>query len=134
MAAVTGVDGQITIPAGEGAYYIQCTRWTCDFQRDIHEVTTFGADENTRDKVGGMYHATGSFEGYWADPASPDTPDLSGMMAENHSPTAGFVLTLETGKTYTFAGIIGTFDIGVEKVGMINLSGTFESSGEITVA
>lgn len=127
MAAKTGVDGNVTIPAGEGALTtLEIFRWTANIQRDVNDVSKFGSADNHREKIGGLVHITGTFESYYAG----TKVDLAKLQEINHSPTAGFTLTLDATNTknYQFAGILGNINITTEKAGMVTVTGSFESS------
>lgn len=134
MAVITGVNGDVTIPAGEGALgsgtVLELSKWTLSIDREVHDVSKFGGATNEREFIGGMYDGKGTFEAFYRGVEI----DIAKLQEANHAPSATFVLTLDTSKTYTFPAIISGITVTVVKSGLILVSGSFESSGDIIEA
>lgn len=136
MAVVTGVKGQVTLPAGTGApTTLHVTRWTGNIQRDVHDISVFqGTPDNARRKLGGLYHLTGTAEGFCDGTVNVSLVAAGSMTIEDALPTAGCVLQVTTSRTFTFSAIISNFRFAVDKGGQATLGIDFESSGEVTEA
>lgn len=136
MAILTGVDGNVTIPAaaggGGGGSVYNIIRWSATLEREIIDATLFaGSPTSARDKIGGMMHLTGTAEGHIDSTGIPTPGTMDDL---NGAPTAGFVLITDQGTTdsaYTFTGIITNMNISVEKSGAATVTLSFESSGDI---
>lgn len=130
VAAHTGVDGNVTFAGG--AVSGEIFRWSADFQRDIHDVTTFAAATNVRKKLGGMLHATGTFEA-WFDGTTPALTDFLDTNELGATLQLDVETTPATKGRYAFLAILSNVAITTEKTGMVAITATFESSGTITV-
>lgn len=133
---ISGVKGSVTIPTTPLAFTTtavndQIIRWSMSIAREEHDTTTFGVSNNFRTFVGGMASFTGRCEGYLA---SGESVNIVLLQVEDQAPTADFVMTAATGRTYTFAAIITGIDLGIDKGGHSTFTFTFRGSSNIAVA
>lgn len=133
MAAITGTTGTMSATTGadfgDSGNIALIARWSMDIRRDVHDVTTFATSGNGKAKLGGMYDATGTLEGF----LDGTTPFAITAFAADKAPTA-IVLTASTGRTYSFSALVSNWNVSVTAAGVNAFTATFESSGDITTA
>ena len=133
---ISGVKGSVTIPTTPLAFTstainTRVIRWSISIAREEHDTTTFNVSNNFRTFVGGMASFTGRCEGYLD---SGESVNVALLEVEDQAPTATFVMTATTGRTYTFAALITGIDLGIDKGAHSALSFTFRGSSNIAVA
>jgi hypothetical protein len=142
MAALTGIDGSVTIPVVAGGQTGLIYRWSADVDREIIDITSFDDSGSARVKRGGMYQLTGSCEAWFDSAQLPElgtTPGgpagaTEGLNVADITPTGSFVLATKTGDTYTFVGLMTSIRVALEKVGQCVVTMNFKSDGDVTVA
>lgn len=130
---ISGAKGSVTIPAGALTFTstvvdTRVIRWSLSIAREEHDTTTFGVTTNFREFKGGLASFTGRCEAYL------DTGEsllMSPLEVEDQAPTATFVMTATTGRTYTFSALITGVDLGIDKGAHSSFTFTFRGSGQI---
>ena len=126
MAAITGNTGSIVGPTGVTNLLLNAHEWSADWELDMADCSDFAGGEwekcaPTLQKLVGR--ASG-----WCD--TSQVP----VVATFESDAVSFVMTASTGRTYTFTGGYGNFQV-TGKVGeMVSWTCGFESSGVVTTA
>lgn len=137
MAALTGIDGAVTIPAVAGGQTGLIYSWSADIDREIIDVTSFDDSGSARKKRGGMYQLTGSCEA-WFDayqfPELGDAGATEGLNVADVTPTGSFELYTKTGDKYSFVGLMISIRVALEKVGQCIVTMSFKSDGEVAAA
>lgn len=135
---ISGVKGSVTIPTTPLAFTTDAVdtriiRWSLSIAREEHDTTVFNASvtNNFRTFVGGMASFTGRCEGYLD---SGQSVNIALLQVEDQAPTATFVMTATTSRTYTFSALITGIDLGIDKGAHSALSFTYRGSGVIAVA
>lgn len=133
MAALSGVKGNISLPAGTGTPLL-VIRWQGSFEREIFDVSGFDNALNERDKVGGMAHMVGTCD---AVVDSSAVPLLTSQQTEDLVAPGNLRLISKRGAVldahYIFAGMISVTSVDVPKFGLQTWSLQFESTGQITI-
>lgn len=135
MAAITGIDGSVTIPAVAGGQTGLIYRWSADIEREIIDITSFDDSGSAKVKAGGMHQLTGSCEAYFDSTALPVIDGDSGLtVADAVATVADFELQTKTGDKYTFGGLITSIRVAVEKVGQCIVTMNFQSDDDVVAA
>lgn len=133
MASLTGAVGSVTIPGAEGPS-LNIFEWSADIRRDIFEDSDFNSATNARSKRGGMADMVGTIRGRAKEGT---TPGIGAMATLHHAGTALFYLEADgavgVDANYKFTGIMSQMRISTPKVGEIEVSATFESTGVVEV-
>jgi hypothetical protein len=127
MASLTGCAGGPSINIFE---------WSADLRRDIYDDSDFNSATNARSKMGGMADLVGTIRGRAKEGTTPDFGTTSGMDAEHATAAANFYLVTQGGTTdsnYKFSGLLSQMRISTPKVGQIEVTANFESSGAVLV-
>ena len=147
---VTGAAGGVSIPAGLlgnlTLNLITVHTWTFTLEHDTFDstafgvaTTTLGAGDNMKSKAYGMYHATGTLEGWMDDGAMPSAEPGRTVSVASTGQVADFKLytlahtTAVTRNGYHFAAVITNADMSVAQSGQATLSLSYESSGPVTI-
>jgi hypothetical protein len=134
---ITGVNGSVTIPATIGVPQetvdIHIFEFTASVDQDIVDDSNFEGADNWKTTVGLMHHLTGTCRGTIMAGTGAEL-GIADFATVNAQPTAGFVLTADTGRTYTFAAIISNINVVVAKTDRCFCTLSFESSGDIEIA
>jgi hypothetical protein len=131
MAALSGVKGKVTLPAGV-AQAALINRWTASLDRQVFDISSFDSGVNERDKLGGPVHLTGTIEGV-VDGTQMIL--IAQMQEEDLVSTAVFLLVVQTGAVLDgqliFNGALSNTSLDVPKGGVQTFSAAFESTGII---
>lgn len=133
LETYTGVDGSFATPAygvPQKTTNVHIFAWEMTLDREVVDDSNFDDTTNWKTKLGGMYHATGTFTGTIVKDSVLGIADFG---TKNAPPIASFVLTTEAGSFYTFTGILSNLNTRMNKTearGAI-ITGTFESDGEV---
>lgn len=135
VKSLHGSTGSITIPAGMTGLVvgtnIHIKEWHATAAADLIDDTDFSDTSNWTKVARGAHDLKGTAVGtLMAESATP----LGDFSTANAAPVAGMVLTLASGRTYTFPAILGNIRTRVPKVGVVEINLSFESSGAIVVA
>ncbi len=133
LETYTGVDGACSVPAygvPQETTNIHIFVWEMTLDREVVDDSNFDDATNWKSKLGGMYHATGTFTGTIVKDSVLGIADFG---TTNAPPIASFVLTTEAGSFYTFAGILSNLNVRMNKTEArgATITGTFESDGEV---
>ena len=136
---ISGSQGGIVLPGVMGGNIVVFS-WSGNLEHEIFEATPFetptGAQSNWKTQSYGMYHLTGTCEGWMIDTAVPSIGDAGTL---NASPTSGFKLFTRGGATaaeqrsYEFAGVISSMAMSVDQKAQATVTLSFESSGAVTL-
>ncbi len=133
LETYTGVDGACAVPAygvPQETTNVHIFAWEMTLDREVVDDSNFDDTSNWKGKLGGMYHATGTFTGTIVKDSDLGIADFG---TKNAPPLGDFVLTTEAGSFYTFTGILSNLNVRMNKTearGAI-ITGTFESDGEV---
>lgn len=137
---VSGAQGGIALPSGVTGDNIVVFSWSGSLEHEKFDSTPFGdgtaTATNYKTKSYGMYHLTGTCEGWMLDSA---VPSIGTAATVNASPVAAFRLlttshtTPGTRKGYSFAAVVSSMSMTVEQTGQARVSLSFESSGPVTI-
>lgn len=137
MASLTGVLGSITLPAACGPLVdtnVRVNRWDANIVSMLVDNSRFGQTTNWKDVIRTAYHLTGTWSGFAAAAASTALFGTTSAFGVANAVAAAYVLTSTTSETYSFSGISSQLRIRCVKIGMIEVSGSFISSGAVTPA
>ena len=105
--------------------------WSATFSRTQHDVTAFG--DTGRRRIPGIADITGSAGGFMTFDANNTGPgvfqDAHGSTAESHA----IVLTVQTGCTYTFNGLISDVAISSTMGGDATITMNFALASGLAV-
>ncbi|KKN19683.1 hypothetical protein LCGC14_0943270 [marine sediment metagenome] len=135
--AITGVDGNVTIPAGAGIVGVtnlHIFEWSADIQQEVVDDSNFEGSDNWKTKVATMHHLIGTCRGTIVkdsalsigDFGTQNAPAIANFLLQSHSGTS-------TNAQYDFSGIISNINTVVVKTDRAFITLSFESSGDVTV-
>lgn len=104
------------------------TRFSFDWDREFFNTTSFGTTDWQTTTVG-LHKLVGTAEGF-SDDGAGTLVNVTNLIADS----ATFVLTIGTGRTYSFSGVWTSFSPESEVGQPTRWSGTFESTGVVTLA
>lgn len=137
VTAFTIIDGSnanIDITIATASIKCQATYWSADFARDFTEKTTF-CTSGWRSRQPGLKQLLGVVDGLLAKGA-----DMSGSTAISpasfiaSTSAQAYVLTADTGCTFTFNGHAGRVHSGIRAALNSEFALNFESDGAVTTA
>jgi hypothetical protein len=110
--------------------------WHATIARELLDDTRFENADNFKRVIGGMYDLKGTAVGTLIKSAAlPGLDATHGMGVQNVSgeTTGSFTLTVASGDTYVFDGIISNINTVVNKPRKIIVTVSFESHGDVAV-
>ena len=101
--------------------------WSATFSRQVHDVTAF-ADTGRR-RVLGIADISGSAGGFMAFDAANNSPSVFQNTMASGDVATEFLLTVATGCTYTFTGVIDSMAINSTAGGDSTITMNFQMAG-----
>lgn len=138
---ISGSQGGISLPSGVTGDNIVVHAWSATLEHEIFDSTPFGDGTTTvtvnfKEKSYGMYHMTGTCEGWMIDTA---VPAIGTAATVNAQPVADFKLfarshtTAATRTGYEFSAVIASMAMNVVQTGQATVTISFESSGPVII-
>ena len=109
MAAITGNDGNVTLPTGHTGSILRV--WRASVPSAVTETTGFDDTINRRHR-GGLIDVQGSASGSAEDTATSDP----GAVHAARIAGAPMTLTAKTGKTWAFTGLMSNITLESRKI------------------
>lgn len=138
MAAFSLIDGSnanVDISIASASHKCWSTRWMADLVRDFTERTTF-CTSGWRSRSPGLKQLIGMVDGFLAQGTDggggPTAVNPASYIAS--TATAAYVLTADTGCSFTFSGHAGRIHTGVVAALSSEEGINFESAGAVTTA
>lgn len=115
---------------GSETQQTEITEWNATIESDMFPDGDFGSTQYFSTETRGMYDLKGTARGLVAAGVLPALT----FLPDGALPSGAFVLTSDSGNTYSFTGVISNLSVKTPKKGLAEFTVTFESSGAISYA